>query len=97
MTGPAPNLDELYEPDVLAALDRSPGLPPPRAGRSASAALTAALLTGIAASLEDAAPEPAIVEFEPDRRRDRLEPVTVHLVPGAPSASVALVRPWLLA
>ncbi len=97
MTGPAPSLDELYDPDVLAALDRSRETTPPRAGRSAAAALTAALLAGVASALEDCAPEPAIVEFEPDRRRARPEPVTVHLVPGVPRASVAVVRPWLLA
>ncbi len=97
MIGPPPGLDELYDPEVLAALDRPPLAPPPRAGRSAAAALTAALLTGVASALDDTAPEPAIVEFEPDRRAARLEPVTVHLVPGAPSASVAVVRPWLLA
>ena len=96
MSNIAPDLEELYGPDVVAALDRPRPAPEVRAGRSAAAALTAALLTGVAASLDERRPEPEIAEFEPDRDHDWLQPVTVHLVPGVPAASVALVRPWLI-
>ena len=52
------------------------------------------LVNGVRDVLEDE-PDP-IVEIDEEVRDRRLEPVTVHLAWGNPSASVAIVRRWLL-
>ncbi len=96
-------LEELYDDGTVRAIDAGAGEPERRTRRLRSAVVAAAagaaaggLARGVHDVLadEDAEPEEAgEIEVAPVERR--LEPVTVILVPGDPSASVAIVRRWL--
>ncbi|MEQ8716984.1 MAG: hypothetical protein RIE08_05180 [Acidimicrobiales bacterium] len=91
---------DLYDEATLRALDAAvegrPVVEPPRgvAGMPALA-LATALVSGVREAFEPAESEP-VVEHADDPG-DALEPVTVLFVPGDPDATVAIVRPWLLA
>ena len=97
-------LEQVYDPAVVARIDGYPSRNPAdneggsdrgRVRRSvAASSLTAALLRGVDAVLDDD-DDDAVVEVE----RQPVPPVRaveVHLVWGRPSRSVAVVRPWLL-
>jgi hypothetical protein len=60
---------------------------------------TGAVLTGIALGLQEVfqppRDEPAIVVTADDGADDPPRPVEVHLDPDDPSATIAVVRPWL--
>lgn len=99
-------LEEHYDPDVLARIDGR-GCDDVLAGddpvavsrRGASGvvmagALLSGAVRGLADLLEPRADE-AVVELRPEHPDDGLEPVTVHLVPSDPRATVIVVRPWL--
>lgn len=94
------SFDDLYDEATLRALDAAaegrPVVEPPRgvAGMPALALVTA-LVSGVREAFEPAEPEP-VVEHADDPG-EVLEPVTVLFVPGDPDATVAIVRPWLLA
>jgi hypothetical protein len=95
-----PELDELYDEQTLAALDRgavrSGGhwRPP-----SARPGLAGVMLAGSALALRDLLEtEPdtdAVVEFRPEDGDPAPRWVTFVYVPGAPRASRIVVRPWL--
>ncbi|MCB1002792.1 MAG: hypothetical protein KDB35_01265 [Acidimicrobiales bacterium] len=95
------SLEELYDDATLAALERGAAGDAPRrtrdrAPRSVELALVNALVTGVAEPLvRHREPEPVVEQHE-DRRDGAVPAVSVFLVPGAPAASVAVVRPWLL-
>lgn len=93
-------LAEIYDPATLRAIDHQAGQPTAadavrglRGGVTAGA-MVVGLVNGVRDVLEDE-PDP-IVEIAEDGTDRRLEPVTVHLAWGNPSASVAIVRRWLL-
>jgi hypothetical protein len=94
------SFDDLYDVATLRALDAAvegrPVVEPPRgvAGMPALA-LATALVSGVREAFEPAQPEPVVQHA--DDPGDALEPVTVLFVPGDPDATVAIVRPWLLA
>ncbi len=60
---------------------------------------TGAVLTGIALGLQEVfqppRDEPAVVVTADDGADDPPRPVEVHLDPDDPSATIAVVRPWL--
>ncbi len=94
-------LEDVYDDATLRAIDARTGEPsrPPAPGGGwrggvTAGALVVGLVGGVRDALETDEPEPQ-VEVEA-RSRQRLEPVVVHLVPGDPAASVAIVRRWLL-
>lgn len=105
---PVPDLDEVYDDATLAALDawgrRGGPAPPPPATASGSGwrrgAATGALVTGLVLGLrevlEDEVDDETVLEMEAPGA-DPGAAVVVHLVPFDPAASVAVVRPWLLA
>ena len=95
MTG----LDELYDPCTLRAIDGWPSRAPRPTvggarGTTVAGALLLAGLTGVREVVEPIRPAVAVVR--PDPGLDRADAVTVLLASGAPAASVAVVRPWLL-
>ncbi|MDH3753089.1 MAG: hypothetical protein OEU32_04380 [Acidimicrobiia bacterium] len=89
----------VYDAEVVAAIDALvlPAHDPDvRADWSAAVMFTTALMSGLAQAVGEE-PEPIpVIEQEPLRPRDPTAAVEVILVPDAPAASVALVRPWLL-
>lgn len=94
------SFDDLYDEATLRALDAAvegrPVVEPPRGVAGIPAlALATALVSGVRDVFEPDEPEP-VVEHA-DEPGDVLEPVTVLFVPGDPDATVAIVRPWLLA
>ncbi len=100
------DFDELYDDATCALLDRSSGVRRPsvpaevasgwRAGLGATALMTAVAF-GVHDVLEPRRRDPIIEEIDVDSlwHRDDL-PVVYHHVVGHPSASHAIVRPWLL-
>jgi hypothetical protein len=81
---------DLVDPD--APVPRPTASPARR--RTAGAAMLAAAMVGLQEALEGPRPEPAITEVgnsEPDDD----DPVAIDLDPYDPSASVAVIRPWL--
>lgn len=85
------DLDELYD---WAEVDARTGPRPrtrPATTRRGSVALTAALLAVGDVLLAERRREP-VVEESPDPGLDPALPVIVHLVPGWPSRSSAVVR-----
>ena len=94
----APALDEIYPPEVLAAIDQRVEPAQPSTGvqrRVAGGALVLGLVNGVREAVDPDDDDDAIVELLEAERGRRLEPVTVHLAWGDPAASVAIVRPWL--
>ncbi|HVF33090.1 MAG TPA: hypothetical protein VM933_08640 [Acidimicrobiales bacterium] len=67
----------------------------PRKRRGVGGAMLAAAMVGLQEALEGPKEEPAVVEVG-NGERDPDEPVAMDLDPVDPSASVAVVRPWLL-
>lgn len=97
MQEPRP-LEDIYDRSTLAALDRAARPRPDRrrsAPLSVELALVNALMAGVAAPLALRRDDEPVIEVDDDRRAGRPPAVSVYLVPGAPSASVAVVRPWL--
>jgi hypothetical protein len=100
--GPVPDLEDLYDERTLAAIDRRP--PAPRATAEPPArrrhGLAGALVTGMALALREVYEPPpegdGVVEFRPDSGDPPDDEwVTFVFVPGAPTASRLIVRPWL--
>jgi hypothetical protein len=105
-TGTSPEFSELYDERTLAAIERGAPSPDlrvdsdsePQAARR-RLGLAGSLLTGMALALQDvydpAPDEDAEVEFRPESGDPGDDWVTFVYVPGAPSASRLIVRPWL--
>ncbi|MEM7286912.1 MAG: hypothetical protein AAF480_11215 [Actinomycetota bacterium] len=95
------DLAEVYDAATLRAIDRQVGEPPTPAvargwrGGATAGAMVLGMVQGVRDALEDEESEP-VVEIDEDLREARHQAVTVHLAWGNPSASVAIVRPWLL-
>jgi hypothetical protein len=96
--------DDLYDDDTWAVVDHwhrpRRRMPPEvasgwRAGLGASALMTAVAL-GVQDSLEPKHDDPIIEEVDLDALWSNELPVVYHHVPGAPTSSRAIVRPWLL-
>ena len=95
---PSPSLEDIYDPETLLAIDhqREPGAAP--AGGWRGGVTAGALVVGMVSGVRDVLEpedEDALVEIEEAQPARRLEPVSVHLAWGNPSASIAIVRPWL--
>ena len=95
-----PELDELYDDDTIAALDRAGHpAPHPRAGgvrgQAAAGALVAALALGMQEAFEPRRSEEVVVEVDATDLSDADQPVRLVYVPHAPKATRAFVRPWL--
>jgi hypothetical protein len=95
-------LDDLYDERTLARFDpHAPRRVPAevargwRNGLGAGAIVTTAML-GVRDASEPERRDPVIEEIDLDRFVDPDAPVVYHHVAGAPKASVAVVRPWLL-
>jgi hypothetical protein len=95
-------LDELYDERTLARFDGSARRRVPaevvrgwRSGLGTGAIVTTAML-GVRDAVEPERRDPVIEEVDLDRLVDPDAPVAYHHVAGAPRASVAIVRPWLL-
>ena len=84
------DLGELIDPDVKPV----PRPPTNLRRRTVGGALLAAAMVGVQEALEGKRPEPAITETG-NSTPDDDDPVVVDLDPVDPSASVAVVRPWL--
>ncbi len=96
----APALHEIYDADTVREIDSwSPGTGRDPVGGARGSALAGALFVAGLAGGRDALEEsePEVVEVVPDPGLDRSQAVTVLFVPDAPQATVAVVRPWLLA
>lgn len=89
------DLDEFYDDVTLAAIEARTGEPSRWQGRAASGTLVLGMMQGVKDALDDEEIEP-VVDIEEEHRASLLEAVTVHLVPGCPAASIAIVRRWLL-
>ena len=98
------DLDDVYDDVTRAALDRwqrSPKSVPAevasgwRAGLGATALMTAVAL-GVQDVLEPKRRTPIIEEIDLDALWSDDLPVLYHHVPGVPTASWAVVRPWLI-
>jgi hypothetical protein len=72
----------------------------PTGTRAGNRIAASALVTGLALGLRDVFDppkhDPVVIEVDADGQLDPDRPVDVVLVPGAPRASRATVRPWLL-
>jgi hypothetical protein len=90
------DLDELYDDVTLAAIEGRTGEPTRWQGRAASGTLVLGMMQGVKDALDDEEEVEPVVEIDEEHRASRLEAVTVHLVPGCPAASIAIVRRWLL-
>ena len=96
----APDLEDLYDDETLAALDRGGHRSPPAPrGRVRRQAAAGALVTGLALGLQEVfdppADDPVVIEVDLSSGDGGDRPVSVVLVPRAPRASRAVVRPWL--
>ncbi len=95
------DLAEVYDPATLRAIDRQTGEPAGPAvargwrGGATAGAMVVGMVQGVRDALEDEESDP-VVEIDEDLRETRQEAVSVHLAWGNPSASVAVVRRWLL-
>jgi hypothetical protein len=100
----AGELDDLYDEATLVALDRFVRIrrPVPAVvaagwrGRLGAGAIVTAAMIGVGEALDPDRNEPVIEEVDVDGPPDPRQPVTVHVVPGIPQATRAVVRPWLL-
>jgi hypothetical protein len=96
----APELEDLYDEATLAALDRRSrqGAVPASGAlrrRAAAGALVTGLALGMQQTFEEAGDDPVVIEVDLSTDDGRDRPVSVVLVPQAPRASRAFVRPWL--
>lgn len=96
--GDGPRLEEVYDAETLAALDRwAPGAgaePLRRGGRVGAGALLVGLALGLRDAFDDDRGDP-VVEPDPGGGPEEGRWVTFVYVPGAPAASRIIVRPWL--
>jgi len=104
-SGPV-DIDELYEPRVVARIDRQivgnewsrarPERTRPviRKSRLGGAMLAGAMM-GLGEVVEPEKAKTAVIEFAPDRLEENEQPVTFVMVPGNPRASRLIIRPWL--
>ena len=95
-------LGEVYDENTLARIDRSRrasrrGLSETWRGSAAAGAIAGAALSGIGDALEPRDDADHVVEVRPEPVDHRLQAVTIHFVPHDPRATVAVIRPWLLA
>lgn len=95
----APALEDVYDDEVLTAIDR--GLEPatePGAlqRRVASSALVLSLVNGVREAVDADDEDEDLIEIYEAEHGRRLEAVSVHLAWGDPAAGIAIVRPWLL-
>ena len=85
------DLGELVDPDA-------PAVPPqkvtPRRRKTVGGMMLAAAMVGLQEALEGPRQEPAITETG-NSTPDDDDPVALDLDPVDPSASVAVIRPWL--
>lgn len=84
------DLGELVDPDAPVPRPQ----PSPLRRKTMGGAMLAAAMIGLQEALEGPKDEPAITEVgnsEPDPD----DPVALDLDPDDPSASIAVVRPWL--
>jgi len=92
-----PSLEELYNPDTLALIDRAyrpPDRPRTRRVRATASAgaMVAALALGIQHAIEPEDAEPAVAEVTPDTHPDPDASVVLHFVPNDPPASLAVIH-----
>jgi len=92
-------LEDLYDEQTLAAFDAHTGEPAPSWQPKARRGGLGAVLAGMALGLREVFdPEPAgetVVELRPDTGGTDERWVTYVHVPGAPTMSRVIVRPWL--
>ncbi len=86
----AEELGELVDPDAPVPRPKTS----PLRRRTMGGAMMAAAMVGLQEALEGPRDEPAITEVG-SSTPDADDPVAVDLDPYDPSASVAVVRPWL--
>lgn len=96
------DFDDLYDDVTLGRLDRAERRSIAkdvvrgwRGGLGAGVIATTAMI-GVRDVVEPDLRDPIIEEVDLSRFVDDNAPVTYHHVPGAPKASHAVVRPWLL-
>jgi len=98
------DLEDLYDETTLGLLDARPAPAPPLArphvtgwrGGLGAGVIVAAAMVGVQEVLEPERRDPIIEEIDLDGLAGDRAPVEYHHVPGAPAASWAIVRPWLL-
>jgi len=94
-------IEEVYDPETLALIDRSTAqaaerAEPARRGRSGMAGMMmAGVMVGVADVLDPDRLQPEMVEFVPDRPDPESMPVQFVHVPGDPQASRIIIRRWL--
>jgi hypothetical protein len=93
-------LEELYDERTLAALHRGAGEPAaevrrPPARRGGFGAMLTGMALGLREVLDPEPPGDAVVELRPDVDDAGERWVSYVHVPGAPTASRVVVRPWL--
>ena len=84
------DLGELVDPDAPVPRPRAS----PARRRTVGGALLAAAMVGLQEAIEGPKDEPAITEVGSSGGNDD-DPVALDLDPVDPSASVAVLRPWL--
>jgi hypothetical protein len=97
----SPALESLYDDRTLELLDRGqrrrPSPVPSRwRQRTAAGAVVTALAIGVREVLEPERRDEIVEEIDTDGLLDPTLPVRYIHVAGAPKASVAIARPWLL-
>lgn len=97
MVSDLPSLEELYDPDALALIDR--GYQPPEVPRSrrvrataSAGAMVVALALGIQQLLEPEDAEPEVAEVTPDDLPDPDAAVVLYFVPNDPPSSLAVIH-----
>lgn len=97
-TGPAATEDDdlSHIPNMREPGTRTP-IAPVRGirRRSAGGAMLAAAMIGVQEALEGPKDDPIVVEIDSGTDGDDDDPLAVDLDPYDPSASIAVVRPWL--
>lgn len=95
-----PDLEDLYDPAVLAAIDArgeaaGRATASPWRGGLTAGALVVGMVHGVRDVLDTDDDDPVVEEIDEILRASRREWVSVHLAWGNPQASVAVIRPWL--